>query len=403
MGGAFRGYGAPQVTFARESQIDRIASELKIDPVEIRLKNCFTQGEIQPTGHKIPSVNIKDTIIRAKEMIGWGREERNKNRSLGIACGFTPCGGLATSCILRINQDGTVNVNSGAVDMGQGLKTVLTQIVAEELGIPIENILLISGDTDSTYFDVGVFSDRGTHTAGLAAKMAAMDAKRQIFEIASEELEANIDDLYLRNGKVFIKGSPEHFISISDLISRNIFRKGRPIIGKASINPDTPSVDINKVRGATSKLPSTYTFATTAVEVEVDRISGRIKVVKAFGVNDCGTVINPDGAEGQMDGGMAIGLGYGLFEEILMEDGQVLNPNFLEYRLPTALDMPDFSRATVENYDENGPFGAKGIGNSSVINMAPAIANAIYRATGIMIKELPITPEKILRCLQKNP
>jgi CO/xanthine dehydrogenase Mo-binding subunit len=161
-------------------------------------------------------------------------------------------------------------------------------------------------------------------------------------------------------------------------------------------------MDIKYVQGATSKFPSTYTFATAAVEVEVDRDTGKPTVIKAVGVNDCGTVINPGGVEGQIDGGMVTGLGFGLFEEMLIENGQVLNPNFLEYRIPTALDMPVLSRAIVESYDENGPFGAKGVGNSPVINMAPAIANAIYGAVGVRSKELPITPEKILESLEER-
>jgi len=402
MGGAFRGYGTPQVTFARESQLDKIAHDLNIDPVDIRLKNCFKKGDTQPTGHKLVSVNIEKTIIEAAEKIEWNKARKRGNRAFGIACGFTPCGGFATSCIVRVNLDGTVIVSSGAVDMGQGLRTVLSQIVGEELGVPIDDITLISGDTDSTYFDVGIYSDRGTHTAGLAARLAAMDAKSQIFDLAAEELEANPHDLYLHDGKIFVKGVPKPLLPIKDLLSGSVFKKGKPIIGRASINPDTPPMDTKFVQGATSKLPSTYTFATTAVEVEVDPDAGQVTVIKAVGVNDCGTVINPDGAEGQIDGGMAIGLGYGLFEEMLIEDGQVLNPNFLEYRIPTASDMPVLSRAMVESYDENGPFGAKGIGNSPVINMAPAIANAVYRAVGVRIKELPITPEKILKGLEEK-
>ena len=402
MGGAFRGYGTPQVTFARESHLDKIAYDLNIDPVDIRLKNCFKEGDSQPTGHRLVSVNIEKTIHQAAEKIGWNKAGKRENRAFGIACGFTPCGGLATSCIVRINQDGTVIVSTGTVDMGQGLKTVLSQIVAEELGVNVDDIIVITGDTDATPFDVGIFQDRGTHTGGLAAKMAAMDAKSQIFDLAAEEMEANPHDLYLHDRKVFVRGSPERSLPLRDLISGSVFKKGRPIIGRASINPDTPPYDIKIVQGATSKLPSTYTFATNTVDVEVDPDTGRLTVIKAVGANDCGFVINPDGAEGQIDGGMAIGLGYGLFEEMLIKDGQVLNPNFLDYKIPTALDMPVLSRVIVESNDENGPFGAKGVGNSPVINMAPAIANAVYRAVGVRIKELPVTPEKILESLEEK-
>src|SRR3989339_836329 len=168
-----------------------------------------------------------------------------------------------------------------------------------------------------------------------------------------------------------------------------------PIIGRASINPDTLPIDIKIVQGAASRFFSTYTFATNIVEVELDPDTMGLSVLKVFAAHDCGNVINPQGAEGQIDGGAAIGLGYGLFEEILIQEGQVLNPNFLEYKIPTALDMPLISRVIVESYDDNGPFGAKGVGNSSVINMAPAIANAVFQKTGLQLKELPITAEKL--------
>jgi len=401
MGGAFRGYGTPQVAFARESQMDEIARAVKIDPVEIRLRNCFKKGDVQPTGHPLASVNVEKTILQAAEKIGW-KEAGDEHRAFGISCGFTPCGGFATACMVRVNQDGSVIASTGAMDMGQGLNTVLSQIIAEELGVPIEDVLVICGDTDCTPFDVGIFEDRGTHTVGMSAKMAAADAKSQIFDLAAEEIEVNREALFLEDGKICVKGSPDPLISLKDLIRGSGFRKGKPIIGRASINPDTPPTDLKNVRGATSRLPSTYTFATNTVEIKVDPLTGQVNVIRAVGAHDCGTVINPDGAEGQIEGGMATALGYGLLEEVLIKDGQVLNPNFLEYKIPTALDMPALSRVIVESYDELGPFGAKGVGNSPVINMAPAIANAVARAVGVRIKELPITAESILKGLEEK-
>ena len=401
MSGAFRGFGTPQVTFARESMMDGIAHELNIDPVEIRLKNCFKRGDSLPTGQKLVSVNVEGTICQAAKMMEW-EKQKEKSRALGIACGFNPCGGFVTSCIVRINQDGTAVVSTGAMDMGQGLKTVMAQIVAEELGVHSEDITVISGDTDSTPLDVGIFGDRGTHTAAMAAKMAATDAKNQILDIAADRMEANRADLYVEDRKVVVKGSPERSISLENLLGGSVYKTEKPIIGRSSINPEALPLDIKLVQGAATKTFSTFTFATNAVEIELDESTGQVDVIRAAGSHDCGTVINPDGAEGQIDGGMAIGLGYGLFEEMLIKEGQVLNPNFLEYKIPTALDMPAISRAIVENYDENGPFGAKGIGNSSVINMAPAIANAIYHAVGVRVKELPITPEKILEGLKEK-
>ncbi len=400
MSGAFRGYGTPQVTFARESQMDRIARELHIDPVEIRLKNCLKKGDSLVTGQPLVSVNIRDTILEAARRMDWGKPREGKHQALGISCGFCPCGGFATSSIVRMNQDGTAIVSTGAMDMGQGLKTVMAQIVAEELGLSPDDVTVINGDTDLSSFDVGIFGDRGTHTGGMAVKMAASDAKKQILQLASEQLEA--EDLEVKDKKVFVKGHPERFLHFKDVLGGSMYKKGGPVIGKASINPEAAEMDPRTIQGAASRFFSTYTFATNVVEIEIVPESGEISVLRAAGANDCGTVINPDGAEGQMDGGMAIGLGYGLSEEIQVKDGQVLNPGFLEYKIPTALDVPPFFRVIVENYDENGPFGAKGIGNSSVINMAPAIANAVYDAVGVRIRTLPITPEMILDLLTRK-
>jgi carbon-monoxide dehydrogenase large subunit len=400
MSGAFRGYGGPQVTFARELQMEKIAHELNIDPVEIRLKNCFKKGDYMITNQELVSVNLEDTIHMAAEIMDWKKRRQRKNRALGISCGFCPCGGFATSSVVKMNMDGTAVVTTGAMDMGQGLRTVMGQIVAEELGLTTDDITVVSGDTDSTPFDVGIFGDRGTHTTGMAVKMAAADAKNQMIDLAAEKLEANPEDLEIKDKKISVKGSPSQFIWLKDILGGGMYKKGGPIIGKASINPETLPTDPKIVGGAASRFFSTYTFATNIVEVEIDPDTGEITVIRAVGTHDCGTVINPDGAEGQIDGGMAIGLGFSLFEEVIFKDGQVLNPSFVDYRLPTTLDMPEISRAIVENYDENGPFGAKGIGNSSVINMAPAISNAIFRLTGHQLKEIPITPEKILNCLK---
>lgn len=400
MGGAFRGYGTPQVTFARESQMDRIAHELSMDPLELRLKNCFKKGDCLHTGQPLVSVNIEETIKKTRDMIGWKTAKRDENRALGISCGFCPCGGFATSSVVKLNMDGTAVVTTGAMDMGQGLRTVMAQITAEELGLTPDDVTVLSGDTDSTPFDVGIFGDRGTHTTGLAVNLAATDAKKQLLELAAEHMEANVADLEVRDKKIFIKGVPDRFIHHRDVLGGGMYKKGGPVIGKASINPSTRPIDPEIAQGAASRMFSTYTFATNIVEVEVNPDTGEIKVIKAAGAQDCGTVINPDGVAGQMVGGMAIGLGYGLFEEMLIKDGQVLNPSFLECRLATSMDMPEIETVTVENYDDNGPFGAKGAGNSSVINLAAAISNAVCNAVGVRIKELPISPAKVLQGLK---
>jgi len=397
MAGAFRGYGTPQVTFARESQMDEIAEALGMDPVELRLQNCLVVGDTLNTGQELHSVNIRDTILRARELIGTPPQKPGKPRSLGVSCGFCPCGGFATSSVVKMNMDGTALVTTGAMDMGQGLKTVMAQITAEELGLSVDDVTVISGDTDATPFDVGIFGDRGTHTTGLAVMMAAADAREQISRLAAERMEANPADMEFEDKKVFVRGSPDRFLRLQDLLGGGMYKKGGPVIGKASINPSLKPIEASFARGAASRMFSTYTFATNMVEVEVDPATGGVEVLRAVGVHDCGTVINPNGVEGQIVGGMAVALGYGLFEDVLIKEGQVLNPNLLEFKLPTSADMPAIAFDVVKNHDPNGPFGAKGAGNSSVVNLASAISNAVYRAMGVRCHALPILPETILQ------
>ncbi|MBI5445195.1 MAG: xanthine dehydrogenase family protein molybdopterin-binding subunit [Deltaproteobacteria bacterium] len=397
MSGALRGYGGPQVTFAREVQLDRIAAELKIDPVEIRLKNCLRRGDHLHTGQGLVSVNVEETIREAARRAGWGEAKKPeaKGRALGISCAIFPCGGFGTSSVVRMNGDGSAIVTTGAMDMGQGLRTVMAQIAAEELGLTLDRVTVVSGDTDSTPYDVGIFGDRGTHTAGMAVRVAAAEARKEILELAAERLEAAVEDLDLRDNRVAVKGSPGRSLTLKEVFGGGTYRKGGPIIGKASFNPDTPPYDPSAVQGAASRFFSTYTFATVVAEVQVDESTGEVAVLRAVEGNDCGTVINPDGVEGQIDGGMATGLGFAVAEDLVIRDGQVMSTSFLDYRIPTAADMPETERFTVENYDGNGPFGAKGVGNVSVLNLAPAVANAIRSAVGVRLDELPLSPEKI--------
>jgi len=402
MGGAFRGYGAPQTTFARESQMDRIAKELEIDPIELRLKNCLVAGDSLHTGQKLHSVRVKETLEKARDMVAWQKPKLAENRALGVACGIFACGGFATSAIVKLNMDGTASVATGAMDMGQGLRTVMGQITAEELGMTSDDINVVIGDTDLTPFDVGIFGDRGTHTTGLAVKKAAEDAKNQLLQAAADAMEVDVSSLDIRDKKVFDRNSANRFLHFRELLGGGQYKKGGPIIGKASINPTEQPFNPDIVQGAASKMFSTYTFATHIVETEVDPKTGELTVVKATAVHDCGTIINPAGLKGQIIGGLTTGLGYALFEDVIIEDGQVQNPSFLECRPPTSVDIPEIEFATVDEYDRRGPFGAKGVGNVSVINMAPAIANAVDHALNVRIKSLPITPGKILKGLEEG-
>lgn len=398
MGGAFRGYGAPQSNFARESQMDRIAKELGIDPFELRLKNCLIPGDKLHTGQPLHSVRIREALVKAREISRWNETRPGDTRALGVACGYFPCGGFATSAIVKLHMDGTAFAATGAMDMGQGLRTVMAQITAEELGISADDVTVAIGDTDLTPFDVGIFGDRGTHTAGMAVQMAAADARSQLIAAAADAMGTKAANLELRGMRV-IDRADGRSLAFRDILGGGQYKKGGPIIGKASINLTETPFDPAIVQGAASRMFSTYTFAVHVVEVDVDRDTGEVNVPKVFAVHDCGTVINPEGLRGQIIGGLTTGLGYALYEDVIIDDGQVRNPSFLDCRMPTALDMPEIEWAVVEEYDRKGPFGAKGVGNVSVINMAPAIANAVHTAVGARVKSLPITAEKVVEQL----
>ena len=399
MGGAFRGYGAPQSNFARESQMDRIAKDLNLDPIELRLKNCLVAGDRLHTGQPLHSVRIKEALIKAREMAKWQTPRLAGNRALGVACGIFACGGFATSAIVKLHMDGTAFVATGAMDMGQGLRTVMAQIAAEELGMSADDVTVAIGDTDLTPFDVGIFGDRGTHTTGLAVQMAAADAKRQLLAAAADAMGAQVSNLDVGDRTVFDRSEPGRSLAFRDVLGGGQYKKGGPIIGKASINPSETPFDPDIVQGAASRMFSTYTFAVHIAEVEVDRATGVTKVPKVIAVHDCGTVINPEGLRGQVIGGLATGLGYALYEDVVIENGQVRNPSFLDCRPPTSVDMPEVQWSVVDEFDRNGPFGAKGVGNVSVINMAPAIANAVDTIVGVRVKSLPITAAKIVQGL----
>lgn len=404
MGGAFRGYGAPQTNFARESQMDRIAAHLGIDPIELRLKNCLAPGDRLHTGQPLHSVRIREALIKAREMSKWNQAKPRDGRARGIACGYFACGGFATSAIVKLHMDGTAFVATGAMDMGQGLRTVMAQIAAEELGMTVDDVTVAIGDTDLTPFDVGIFGDRGTHTTGLAVQMAAADARSQLVAAAADAMGGKAANLDLRGGAVVDRASGRT-LAFREILGGGQYKKGGPIIGKASINLTETPFDPAIVQGAASRMFSTYTFAVHVVEVDVDRATGEVQVPKVWAVHDCGTVVNPEGLRGQIIGGLTTGLGYALYEDVTVDRGevrgQVRNPSFLDCRMPTALDMPEIEWAVVEEYDSKGPFGAKGVGNVSVINMAPAIANAVYTAVGARVKSLPITAEKVVERLGK--
>jgi 4-hydroxybenzoyl-CoA reductase alpha subunit len=404
--GAMRGYGNPQATFVVECHIDMLAHELGMDPMEFRLRNANQPGDVTGQGVKITTCGLTECIEKAAESVSW-KEKRSKpgGRGVGMSSLIHVGGGAriypSDGCgsTVKVDDFGKVTLISGSTDMGQGADTAMAQIVAEELGVPVGNVTVVNTDTDITPWDVGAHASRTTFVAGNSARLAAADAKRQILEGAAENLGEKAEDLDMKEGKIFRKGEPEESIPFEKMIRSKHFRPdGDVVLARGWYEPPTERQD-KEFRG---NISATYGFATQAVEVEVDVETGEVRVLKIAAAHDVGRAINPMAVEGQIHGGISMGLGYGLYEELVVEEGQVLNPNFADYALPTALDMPEIDTVIIETDDPAGPFGAKGMAEPACIPTAPAIANAVYDAVGVRIRDLPITPEKVLRALKEK-
>jgi len=409
--GAYRGYGNPEMTFAVETLLDVLAEKLGIDPMEIRLKNATQTGDTTVHGWNINSCGLSECIKKTAEAVSWKEKRSRKNAATGIgmACmihivnpqvpGFT-----GSTAYAKILEDGKIQVITGEAEYGQGTNTSYCMIAAEEFGIPYEDVEVSRVDTDITPYSLGPFGTRVMMVGGNAVRLAVADAKRQLLELASNELEANIADLEIMNRQVTVKGSPDRAISISDVAKLKILRDGRPITGTGAQEDHLYCMYSQERFDPIGNVASAYYFDALVAEVEVDIRTGKVKVLEIVDAVDCGRVINPIGLEGQVDGGVIQGLGYTLMEN-LHRGGKhrVLNSGFLDYKVPTALDAPRIRSIFVESVEPSGPFGAKGGGESAgAVSTSAAIANAIYDAVGVRIRELPITAEKVFSELNNN-
>ncbi|MBU2497740.1 MAG: xanthine dehydrogenase family protein molybdopterin-binding subunit [Proteobacteria bacterium] len=407
--GAMRGHGANQPRFAVECQLDMIAEDIGMDPADLRLRNATQKGDVSINGLVFNSCELSGAIKEATKAAGWDQKRNRKgsNRGVGMACGGFVCGArsgghTASGSFVQVNDDGGVTLLTGSSDIGQGSETTLALIVAEELGLSPSDVTVISADTEETPIDPGTFSSRVTFYAGNATLLATREVKDILAEAAARQLEANKEDIEFRDHKVFVKGSSGKAIPFSKLTKiAESYGHGRMIIGKGQWAPTNtefpdPKTQYGNVSGA-------YSFAAQVAEVEVDRTTGEVKLLKVTIGDDCGKVINILGAEGQAEGSISMGQGHALMENILFGDrGQIMNPSFLEYKIPTALDMSDASFIEVGLPDPVGPYGAKEIGEGLIIATVPAIINAIYDAVDVRITELPVTPEKILQGMKKR-
>lgn len=412
-----RGHGAPQLRFAVESQLDMIAEELGIDPIEIRMKNARRSGEQLPNGDNVHNCGLRDCIqlidkhTSVREKYGQTRSTGSSDRmrrGIGIGVSSYFGGSLiypnSSSVVVKMNDDGSVALLTGAMDIGQGAETILCQIVAEELKVPVDEIQVTAADTETTPVDIGSWISGSAYVSGNATRMAAGEVRKKLIDLASEALEANADDLILKDKRIYVAGSPNRGLTYQKLVSASIQeRKGDPIIGEGHWRtmrdePFHPSIASTKGRWSEN-----YAFDAQVAEVEVDTETGEIRLLRAVTAHDCGFPINPLLVEGQIDGQVSMALGHAFLEEIMMEEGRTLNPNWLDYRMPTIHNMAPSEHIDVitEKYEMGQPYRTKEVGEGYVSAILGAIANAIYDAVGVRLFSTPFTAEKILRGLGK--
>jgi len=399
--GCFRSHGTPEPTFARESQMDVIASRLGVDPVELRLRNAVGEGDLSAAGEMYTRLSLQDNLRRAAAFAGWGGQPKPKNRGRGIAVGEWKTGTRPSGVILRMGEHGGVTVTTGCVDV-TGSDTMLSQVVASELGIATSEVRIIPVDTDTAPIDAGSSGTRTTHNAGGAARMAAIRMRERLLALAADVLEANPQDLDIADGQVFVKGTPEKTISMARIGQQVLLSSGGNLVESASLQGRPLAIDRAVIEGMSNPGNIEFLHPVQVAEVEVDPDTGEVSVVGLTSIHDIGRAINPASVTGQIEGGVAQGLGYGLLEHLACRDGSVVNGCGNPYPQPCAPDMPEVRPVLVEDGRGLGPYGAKGIGEAPIVPTAPAIANAIFDAVGVRVTSLPVTPEKVLAAMEER-
>ena len=399
--GAFRGFGVSQSAWAVESQMDIIAAALKIDPLAIRLKNGYVNGYKFVTEETLNSVGLKECLDEVAKSIGWEDKSFKSSkvqgstvkRGKGLACMIKATITPSVSCaVVKMNEDASLSIYAGTVEMGQGSETTLAQIAGKELGIPLQMIQVLGVDTDVVPYDLTTSSSRSTFHMGKAVQLAAQDVMRQLKQIVAKEYGVPEDKISFADGKIRL---PESTLDYADVMFKRFGMQGGTLVGDGQLKT---SVKDEFGEKSTSAF---WFLAAGAAEVEVDGETGKIKLIKYASAVDVGRAINPLGCRQQLAGAAITGIGQALFEEIAYDNGQLINPNLVDYVLPSLGDMPaEIDPITIEIPDRNGPFGAKGIGESGLIPVAPAIANAVFDAVGVRIKDLPIKAEKIYLALE---
>jgi CO/xanthine dehydrogenase Mo-binding subunit len=401
---ANRGFGAPQVCFAYESQMDDLARQLNMDPLAIRKVNYLGKGEDLATGQTLEHhVALKETTDGAFQALGEKTPSKRGVRvGRGIASGMTSYGRMiflhdTSRSHVSIEMDGSVTIRAGIQDIGGGQASSLCQIVAETLGVSLEDIKIYISDTALTPFAGTTTATRQLYMSGNATLMAAHEIRKTLLRKAGEMMKMDPEELDLVDGEVVDKDGAGKSLPLAQVV-KACASEGLPLYNVALFK--APFRNLTQVERIEGQVFPDFTFGTHAAEVAVDEETGRIQVLKLIACFDVGRAINPLSAEGQLEGGAIYGMGYGVTEEVILEKGVTMTPSFSEYLLPTSMDVPDVRTILIESGDGVGPFGAKGVGEPSVCSVAPAIANAVYDAVGVRIFDLPLTPEKIVKALR---
>ena len=384
--GSYRAPGEPQAVFAVESHTDMIAAEMGLDPFELRLRNVVQEGDVSGTGQRFLHLHGEETLRRAAEAGGWSTPKSGPHVGRGMALGQRPQGRAVFNAKVNVAEDGRATVSSSVPDTGVGFHTVARQVVAEDLGLPVEDVSLMRLDTGQVDFDTG--AGAGTSVgAAHAALGAAQEVRQKLTQLAAEFYGWAEERIVFRQGRVFVDGDPETGVPFRELSARSVAALGSTISGDVTTAAEEPDVT---------------SFCAQVAEVEVDSETGEITVNRIVTSHDVGTIFNPLGHQGQIDGAVIQGLGYALMEELQSEDGRISTLSLGDVKIPASADVPELVTVLVESADGNGPYNGKAIGENPISPVAPAIANAVFDAVGVRITGLPVTAEKVLAALKEK-
>jgi CO/xanthine dehydrogenase Mo-binding subunit len=390
--GSYRAIGAPQVIYAGESQIEILAAKLGMDPAELRMKNLLKSGQELRPGLKGIDADLSSSLKTLVRASGWKKSIKKSHAPVGMGCAITNAGATPVSvALIRMQSDGVANISAGSTEMGQGVRTTLTQIAAEELTLPMESFRMLGADTKVTPYDSSTGSSRSTTLMGTAVQKAARDLKQQFIKIGAQTMGVKPSQVQVADGALICA---ESRLTFKEAFERRFGKgSGGEMIGRGEAGPEITD----------NKLPVFWEVGMGTSEIEIDHETGQVKLKKFISVADVGKAIHPEHCVAQEEGAAMQGIGHTFFEQLIYDNGQLINPNLVDYRIPTFDDVPEeFHTVLVENGDGPGPFGVRGMAEGGILSVAPSVCNAIDRATGVRIRDLPLTPERVWRALKDS-